>query len=193
MSMKTLFGHTPEPNGNPDTPESAEVDAQAEELKEDAGRSYTQKEVEEIVRERLEKALANTNLTPEERRAAALDERELRFERMQYLTEKIQSWGMANIVTPYRGLKGLSSNKTPYEEFRNAADGLLGLWDAKDLDEFKKSVDALFEIFGALIDEAKRRFEAEEEDRQTGKHDAVKRVEQRDVMKEIFKKGGIFN
>lgn len=189
MSMKTLFGHAPEPNGNLDTPKPAEVDTQAEEFKEDAERTYTQKEVEEIVRERLEKALANTNLTPEERRAAALDERELRFERMQYLTEKIQRWGMANIVTPYRGLRGLSSNKTPYEEFRNDADGLLGLWDAKDLDEFKKSVDSLFDVFDAVLKEAKRRYEEYER----AKMESATPVDKRDVVGEIFKKGGTLN
>lgn len=182
-----------EPLPGSDAPASPEAAPGAQGAPEDAGRTYTQAEVDEIVRERLEAALAKANLTPEERRAAALDEREFQFERRKYLTEKIQGFGMAEIRTPYSNMMRRYSNPSPYEKFRDTADGLLGLWEATDIDGFKKSVDALFEVFDALISEAGRRFEAEEEARRTGEYDAVERAEHRDVMKEIFKKGGILN
>lgn len=151
---------------------------------------YTQAEVDEIVRQRLESAQASPELTPEEQRAAELDARELNMQKREYLLEQVQRWGLKNISTQVHGMKELFGDRnSPYDYFKESAKKLCGIWEADEMDSFAKSVDAMFDMLA----------QARSQGYDTGMEAGVEKAatthnvkKESDVMKEIFKNGGHF-
>ena len=147
---------------------------------------YTQAEVDEIVRQRLEEVQTSPELSPEEQRAAVLDARELNMQKREYLLERVQRWGLANISIQRKGMR----LHTAYDTFKEEAKTLCGIWEANEMNSFTKSVDAMFDML------AQARSQGYDDGLKDGAEEATTThhvKKESDIMNEIFKKGGHFN
>lgn len=163
-----------------------DLDASTKETDTAREKLYTQAEVDEIVRQRLEEERAQTvsELTPEEQRAAELDARELNVQKKELLSK-------------YEYI--------PHEDILKFFDGI----DTSNISGFQNALDWLLDLSRIIIAERERNREKIVEEMELARKEKELRNEyelrgesrlyyrdktanQDGIFKRIFKNGGYF-
>ena len=159
-----------EPDNNEDSPEEE--------------RTYSQAEVEEIIREHL---LRFQSLPVQEPQQAELADRELALEKKTYLTQEIHKF--ATTLPPRRWLSESSS----YETFTEISKNLYLFLENEDMDGFIKAVDAIFSLISYAQELSYRDGYKDRADDKSGPHEEIKnfpKEPKKDIITEVFKMGG---
>ncbi|MCM1234387.1 MAG: hypothetical protein NC489_30165 [Ruminococcus flavefaciens] len=174
------------PEENVSNLDITDLDTETEESPEE--KLYTQTEVDEIVRQRLEEDRAKAARPTIGQREAEIAARELSMQKREYLIEKVQRWGLDNLPTRASGMMALfSRDNSPYDLFNEYAKTLCGIWEAAEMTDFTKSADAMFD----MLDQARSQgYEAGMKDARKEESMVRNKTEKTDIVKEIFKAGG---
>ena len=148
-------------------------------------RTYSQREVEEIIREHLKRFQSLPDREPQQ--AEALATRELNLEKRNYLQQKIHVF--AQKVPPFRGC-AMVDGGTPYGYFCDNAAGLYGFLEAEKLDCFTKSVDTVFELLDFIREVSFDAGYSQCSEKYEDSLPVQKPNEEVNIVREIFRMGG---
>lgn len=160
----------------------AEPDSREDSPKEE--HTYSQTEVEVIIREHLRRF--QSMQTSVEQQETDLTEREMNLEKKAYLTKKIHEYSKK--VPPFRH----EVVEHSCDFFYNMANGLFGFLESKKLDSFAKAVDTVFDLLAFVQRVSYEEGESARSYAQVVQLEERKRDEDRDILQEIFDMGGRF-